>query len=160
DPELARLRQELRQHPCHGCADREEHARWAERYLRLARETEGLRRRVDGATHSISRTFHRVCALLEHRGYLAADPGPPPGRPLARIWAEADRLVAEWLRAGVWERLSPAELAGCVSALLYESRRDTERMAPVPAGAVRTALAGTAALWVELSAEEREHGLA
>ena len=22
---------QLRQHPCHGCADREEHARWAER---------------------------------------------------------------------------------------------------------------------------------
>src|SRR5262249_46029375 len=57
DPEIARLRAEIRQHPCHGCVDREEHARWAERYLKLARETEGLRRRVDGATHSISRTF-------------------------------------------------------------------------------------------------------
>ena len=30
---------ELRAHPCHGCADREYHARWAERHHRLERET-------------------------------------------------------------------------------------------------------------------------
>ena len=32
DEEITRLRTELRQHPCHGCSDREQHARWAERY--------------------------------------------------------------------------------------------------------------------------------
>ena len=160
DPEIARLREQIRQHPCHGCPDREEHARWAERYLRLQRETDGLRTRVENATHSISRTFDRVCALLERRGYLAGDDVPPTGRQLARIWSESDLLVAECLRAGVWEDLDPAELAACVSALLYESRRDGEGMAQLPAGAVRGALAETVALWAELSGQEREHGLA
>ncbi len=42
DPELATLRRALRAHPCHGCADREAHARWAERHTRLERETEQL----------------------------------------------------------------------------------------------------------------------
>src|SRR3954453_9892673 len=35
DEELAELRRRLRAHPCHGCADREEHARWAQRWWRL-----------------------------------------------------------------------------------------------------------------------------
>jgi ATP-dependent RNA helicase HelY len=160
DPQIARLRQQIRQHPCHGCADREEHARWAERYLRLQRENDGLRTRVDNATHSISRTFDRVCALLEQRGYLAGDDVPPPGRQLARIWSESDLLVATCLHTGLWEELDAAELAACVSALLYESRREGEGMARLPAGAVRGVLEETAALWAELSGQEREHGLA
>ena len=160
DPEITRLRQEIRQNPCHACADREEHARWAERYLRLLRETDGLRTRMENATHSISRMFDRVCALLERRGYLAGDDVPPAGRQLARIWSESDLLVAECLRAGVWEDLEPAELAACVSALLYESRRDADGIPRLPGGAVRDALTGTVALWAELSTQEREHGLA
>src|SRR4051794_27113900 len=35
DDELARLRTELRRHPVHGCDDREQHMRWAERWQRL-----------------------------------------------------------------------------------------------------------------------------
>src|SRR5665213_15841 len=30
--QITELRAQLRAHPCHGCADREQHARWAERY--------------------------------------------------------------------------------------------------------------------------------
>jgi ATP-dependent RNA helicase HelY len=163
DEELARLRRELRQHPCHGCADREQHARWAERHARLARDTDALRERVEGKTHSIARTFDRVCTLLERRGYLTPPgDGPavtPAGRQLARIWSEADLLVAECLRAGVWESLQPAELAAAVSALLYESRRDEGRNARVPEGAVREALVATSRLWSELEADEHEHRL-
>jgi ATP-dependent RNA helicase HelY len=160
DAEIARLRLAIRQHPCHGCADREEHARWAERYLRLQREADALRTRVENATHSISRTFDRVCAMLERRGYLAGDTVPPIGKQLARIWSESDLLVAECLRAGIWEDLEPAELAACVSALLYESRRDAEGQPRIPGGAVRDALTATVGLWAELSEQEREHGLA
>jgi len=70
---------------------------------------------------------------------------PPPGRQLARIWSESDLLVAECLRAGVWDALDPAELAACVSALLYESRRDAEGAGRLPGGAARAALEETAA---------------
>src|SRR4051794_20871726 len=34
DAEIALLRVQLRQHPCHACPDREQHARWAERRVR------------------------------------------------------------------------------------------------------------------------------
>ena len=60
-------------HPCHGCADREDHARWAERYWRLRRETDQLRHRVENRTNTIARQFDRVCEVLESLGYLVGD---------------------------------------------------------------------------------------
>jgi ATP-dependent RNA helicase HelY len=165
DEEIARLRRELRQHPCHGCADREEHARWAERHARLQRDTAALRNRVENRTHSIARTFDRVCALLTARGYLAgsgADAGgvTDAGRQLARIWSESDLLVAECVRAGAWDGLSAAELAAAVSVLVYESRREAEAPVRLPEGAVRTAVEATRRLWAELEEDEQQHGLA
>ena len=41
--EVAELRQRIRRHPCHDCPDREEHARYAERYLRLRPRDRGAR---------------------------------------------------------------------------------------------------------------------
>ncbi|MDQ3825791.1 MAG: DEAD/DEAH box helicase, partial [Actinomycetota bacterium] len=67
DAELAALRRALRAHPCHGCDDREAHARWAERYDRLDRETETLRQQVAATTHSLARTFDRIRTLLTER---------------------------------------------------------------------------------------------
>ncbi|MGH3174549.1 MAG: helicase-related protein, partial [Streptosporangiaceae bacterium] len=59
--DITDLRRRLRRHPCHDCQDRENHARYAERYMRLKRETEALERRVAGRSHVIARTFDRVC---------------------------------------------------------------------------------------------------
>ena len=165
DEEIARLRREIRQHPCHGCADREEHARWAERHARLSRDTGGLRTRVENRTHSIARTFDQVCALLTGRGYLSGsgrDAGgvTDTGRQLARIWSESDLLVAECVRTKVWEPLSPPELAAAVSALVYESRREAEAPARLPEGPVRDALEETRRLWTDLESDEQRHGLA
>ncbi|HZA15698.1 MAG TPA: DEAD/DEAH box helicase, partial [Pseudonocardiaceae bacterium] len=52
DAELAALRRALRAHPCHGCDDREAHARWAQRHDQLERETDTLRQQVAATTHS------------------------------------------------------------------------------------------------------------
>jgi ATP-dependent RNA helicase HelY len=157
DEELNRLRQQLRAHPCHGCAEREDHARWAERWWRLSRETEQLTRRIEGRTNTIARVFDRVCDLLSERGYLAGDSVTPAGRRLQRIYAEADLLVAECLRAEVWRDLDGAGLAACVSALVYESRRDDGGLAPrVPGGAVKAALAETVRIWSALDDRERD----
>ena len=40
--DITRLRRQLRQHPCHGCPDREMHARQAEQRARLEREVASL----------------------------------------------------------------------------------------------------------------------
>ncbi len=160
DPEIALLKVQLRQHPCHACPDHEDHARWAERLLRLQRDTEALREKVAGRTGSLARTFDQVCAILADRGYLSADGEvTEAGRMLGRIWTEADLLVAECLRRGVWEGLAPDELAAAVSMVLYESRRDGDERASVPKGPTAAAVEACQQLWAEIEAEEAKHGL-
>jgi ATP-dependent RNA helicase HelY len=177
DGELAALRRALRAHPCHGCDDRELHARWAERHRRLRTETQQLEQKVAATTHSLARGFDRIRGLLTERGYLAAgsvsesDGGQATersepfntvteaGRRLARIYSESDLLAAECLRRGVWDTLAAPELAAVVSALVFEARRDGPSEPRVPAGAVTDALTETTRLWSALEADERRHKL-
>jgi ATP-dependent RNA helicase HelY len=160
DPEIALLKVQMRQHPCHACPDREEHARWAERRHRLQRDTDALRDKVAGRTGSLARTFDEVCAVLTDRGYLAGDGEvTEAGRMLGRIWSEADLLVAECLRQEVWEGLTPGELAAAVSMVLYESRREGDDRASVPKGPVTSAVDACTKLWGEIAADESAHGL-
>ena len=159
DPELETLRRALRAHPCHGCDDREAHARWAERHARLERETEQLRQKVRATTHSLARAFDRIRGLLAERGYLDLqnDEVTDHGRVLSRLWGESDLLAAECLRHGVWDGLAPEELAAVVSALVYESRRDDAPVPRLPSGPVSDALERTVDLWTELDADQRRH---
>ena len=103
DREIARLRTAIRAHPCHGCNDREDHARWAERYHRLLRDTSQLERRIEGRTNTIARTFDRIVALLTELDYLRGNEVTEHGKRLARLYGELDLLASECLRAGVWE---------------------------------------------------------
>ncbi|MDP9867526.1 MULTISPECIES: DEAD/DEAH box helicase [Streptosporangium] len=160
DDEVNSLRRAIRQHPCHGCDEREDHARWAERYYKLLRETEGLRRRVEGRSHVIARTFDKVCGVLDQLGYLEGESVTAEGRRLAQLYTELDLLTAECLRAGLWEELDPAELAAVVSSLVFESRQaDDARQPRIPAGGVQKALGDMVRLWGELESIEGDHGL-
>ncbi|MGD9484354.1 DEAD/DEAH box helicase [Streptomyces sp. TRM70308] len=158
DAEIGRLRAEIRAHPCHGCDDREHHARWAERYHRLKRDTRQLERRIEGRTNTIARTFDRVYALLSDLEYLDGDRVTEDGRRLARLYGELDLLAAECLREGVWEGLGAAELAGCASALVYEARTPDDALAPtLPGGRAKAALGEMVRIWGRLDALEEEH---
>jgi ATP-dependent RNA helicase HelY len=160
DAEIESLRRRLRQHPCHTCPDREQHARQAERYLRLEREAEALERKVGGRTHVIARTFDRVCTVLDQLGYTEGDTVTEEGRRLAGLYTELDLLVAECLRRGLWDGLAPAELAACVSALTFESRRPDDASPPrLPHGRSREVLADMIRVWGELDGVEKEHHL-
>jgi ATP-dependent RNA helicase HelY len=160
DEEIARLRKSLRSHPCHGCDDRENHARWAERHLRLEREVEALDRRVKGRTHSIARTFDRVCSVLAVLGYLDGERVTAEGRRLARIYSELDLLAAQCLREGLWDDLDPAELACAVSLLVYEARSAEDYGPPrLPPGRSREAIERTVRLWQTLHELEGDYSV-
>ncbi len=161
DERVLELRRLIRQHPCHGCDEREQHARWAERYHRLQRETHGLERRVESRTNSIARQFDRVCAILARLGYLTAEDDTATvtdaGRMLQRLYNEMDLVAAECLRQGLWVGLSAPELAACASALVFESRQADNAVPPrLPSGRVGEVLTETVRLWGELSALEAE----
>jgi len=153
------LRRRLRKHACHGCADMQLHLRDLARRARLEREAEALEQRVSGRSHVLARTFGRVCAVLEQLGYMAGDEVTADGARLAALYTELDLLAAECLRRGTWTGLAPADLAACVSALTFESRRsDDSGPVRLPHGQAREVLAEMTSLWGELAAiEENQH---
>ncbi|MBX6370847.1 MAG: DEAD/DEAH box helicase [Acidothermus sp.] len=157
EEQIAELRAALRRHPCHGCAERETHARWAARSWQLARETETLRARVANRTGSLARTFDQVCAVLDELGYLHAEEVSGDGRRLARLYTELDLLAAECLRRGTWEGLTAAELAGVAAALVYEPREDEPDVVRVSPPRLAAACERTLEVWAELTEVERRH---
>jgi ATP-dependent RNA helicase HelY len=161
DGDIAELRRKLRRHPCHACPDREQHARYAERYFRQKKELDELEQQVASRSHVIARTFDRVCTVLDELGYLDGDTVTVAGQRLTRLYSELDLLAAECLRRGLWEGLNPAELAACVSVLSFESRKQTEDAGParLPKGPVRDVLTVMARTWGELDHLEQRNRL-
>jgi ATP-dependent RNA helicase HelY len=167
DEAIAALRRRLRAHPCHACPDREEHARWAERWQRLEGEHRALVRRIEGRTGSIATVFDRICDVLDQLGYLARRDGDTrvteDGQWLRRLYAENDLLLAECLRRGAWEDLDVPGLAAAVSAVVYSARRDDRDRNPSvpggPAGRLGVALDATTRIWSELDDLETAHRL-
>ena len=165
DEQIDDLRRALRSHPCHGCSDREAHARWAQRYNKLNKETKELRRRVESRTNTIARQFDRVCAVLNDLGYLTALPDgtvtvTPDGNMLGGLYADQDLLTSECIREGVWDGLDSAELAGAAAALVFESRGadDGATAPPLPRSpALAQALADQLDLAEDLAERESRH---
>ncbi|GAA3823772.1 DEAD/DEAH box helicase [Nocardioides panacisoli] len=157
--EIADLRAQVRSHPCHGCADREDHARWAERWFKLDRDSQVLARRIERRTNTVARQFDRVCEVLDALGYLDGDAVTERGRGLMRIYSELDLVAAEALRVGMWDDLSPAQLGAVLSVLVFEARRPDEAPPSVPGGRVGQTIDGMHRLWADLERLERDHHL-
>ena len=158
DPEIDRLRAALKAHPCHQCPDREDHARWGERWFKLDRDAKTLKRRVEQRTNTIARQFDRVCEVLTALEYLDGDTVTPRGVHLRRIYSDMDLVAAEALRQGLWADLDASDLAAVLSALVYEARRPDDARPPrIPGGRSKEALRDVVHLWGELDALEKDH---
>jgi ATP-dependent RNA helicase HelY len=156
------LRRQMRAHPCHACPEREDHARWAERWWRLRRETDAVAGTVEGRTNTVARTFDRICELLVELGYLTGGGAAvtSQGDTLKRLYTEKDLLAAECLRHGLWKRLDPPSLAAIVSTLVYEPRgSDTEVSPRMPNDDVSEAYEAMVRRWSQLEDRERAHTL-
>ena len=156
------LRRRMKAHPCHQCPEREDHARWAERWWRLKRETTALQRKVDSRTSSVAKTFERICDVLSELGYLdeSGSATTELGEKLRRLYTEKDLLAAQSLRTGIWARLDPPSLAAVVSALIHEPRHDGVDPSPrMPNDEVAEAIREMDVLWSEINDCEAEHAL-
>ena len=156
--EIDRIRAALKAHPCHGCPDREDHARWGERWFKLDRDASTLKRRVEQRTNTIARQFDKVCEVLTALEYLDGDTVTDRGRHLRRIYSDMDLVASEAIRQGLWADLDASELAAVLSSLVYETRRaDDSRPPRLPGGRAKDALRDVVHLWAELDALERDH---
>jgi ATP-dependent RNA helicase HelY len=157
--EIDRLRRALRDHPCHACPDREDHARWAERWFRLDKDARTLRRRVEERTNTVARQFDRVCEVLVEVDYLSGDTVTERGRRLMRLYSDLDLVTAEALRLGVLDGLSTSGLAAALSVLVFEARRPDDEAPRVPGGATGQAIDELGRLAGRLQTLEKQHRL-
>ena len=157
--ELSDLRKDMKNHSSHGCADREEHARLAERAGRLRRENEGLTSRVENRTHVIAKTFDQICQVLDHLDYIQGEKPTAQGKILTKIYAESDLLLTESIRRGLLDDLNGAELLSVTSCMIFESR-SAENIAPkMPSAKVTSTIKEIVSLWAELEKIESDFGV-
>ena len=157
EEEISDLRKVMRSHPCHGCAEREVHARLAERIERLLRENRGLTERVNNRTNVIARRFDLVRVMLEKLGYIEGDLITHSGRLLSKIYGETDLLIAEMIRLGSFDELNGSELVSVLSSFLFEARRESSPK--IPHGAVQEVLQEVVHQWHRIHEMELEIGL-
>ncbi|MDQ0825799.1 ATP-dependent RNA helicase HelY [Arthrobacter sp. B2I5] len=162
---ITELRRALKAHPCHGCSEREDHARWSERWWKLRRETDGLVRQIQGRTNTIAKTFDRVCDVLSAYGYLE-DAGDgrlnisPDGQRLRRIYGEKDLLISQSLRLGAFNDLDAAEVAALASVLVYQAKREDRGLRPrMPSVSLETSVDIVVKEWSVLEDVEEENKL-
>ncbi|MFF1254262.1 DEAD/DEAH box helicase [Pseudarthrobacter sp. NPDC058329] len=162
---IADLRRALRAHPCHGCSEREDHARWSERWWKLRRETDGLVRQIQGRTNTIAKTFDRVCDVLSSYGYLEPSSDgrlaiSPDGQKLRRIYGEKDLLISQSLRLGAFDDLDAVEVAALASVLVYQAKREDRGMRPrMPSVSLETSVDIVVREWSALEDTEEDSKL-
>ncbi len=180
EDQVEELQAQLRRHPCHSCGEREDHARWAERWWKLQKETEQLKQKIDRRTGSIAKTFDRVSGVLYDLGHLepAEDGHLPAADPVGDEWARAEFVVTERgqrLRRiygerdlftellqdrGVLSSLGPEELAAFSTLLVYQAKREDEDAMPVmPTRGLSQAVRSALEVHAELEALEKRHHL-
>lgn len=157
--DLSVLRATVAAHPCHSCPDLDLHAQWGARASRLEAENEQLRKRVRGRTETLSRRFHRVLEVLVELGYVTGFELAPKGWTLARIYNEADLLVAETLANGWLAGLDAKELAAVVSTFVFESRGPLELVGTLPTAPSRRAYGQILRLYERIHRRERRSAL-
>ena len=138
-PRVEELRRALQRHPCHACQDREEHARWGDRWWGMRREVSVLRERIAGRTNTIARTFDRVVGLLRSYGYVHEDASSPRqaltarGEALRRIYGERDLFTSLVLQDPTVQGLTPEEWAAVAALLVYQGKGEAGHgVVPMP----------------------------
>lgn len=163
DVELSRLRKALRAHACHGCDDREVHARWHERLFTSQKNIHTLEDEISAKTSSISKEFDRICQVLTQLGYLTGTGDDlsvtPDGQMLTRIYSELDLLAAQAIKSGTLASLDAAALASAVSILVFESRKDDVIPPVLPEGELGDAIDQMFDQWGELKDVEQQNRL-
>ena len=145
-------------HPVASCPDAPAHLRALARAERFERDlaTERRQRRNDDA--SLGRQLDRVLGVLAELGFVDGWSLTDAGDRLARLYHECDLLIADCLGAGVFDDLTPIELAGLASVFTFEARNADVAGLPSGSTALNTRITEIEALHARLlGLEKRAH---
>jgi ATP-dependent RNA helicase HelY len=163
DDELAALERAVSDHPVDADPNKDEVMRAVATVTRLEREQARLTAQVAQRTESLGRQLDIVRGLLERWGYLDDWSLTPAGEILARLYTETDLLLAETVREGLLDGLSPPETAALVSCFSYETRGGDGAPPMPPARWPTSRLADRSRkvekMWRRLGVDEQQAGL-
>ena len=143
------------------CPDFAQHLNALADIERLSRERDRLETRVKARSESLARQFDRVLGLLKDLDYVREWTLTDAGEALARTYHEADLLVVECVRRGVFDGLSAQELASVASAMTYESRGPAGQTNAVkyPNPQIRARIEEIENVWQSLATAEQQLAL-
>ncbi len=121
-------------HPVAACPDAPAHLRALARAERFERDLAGQRRQRRNDDASLGRQLDRVLGVLGEHGFVDGWTLTDSGDRLARLYHECDLLIADCLDDGLFDGLTPVELAGLVSVFTFESRGADAAAAATPPG--------------------------
>lgn len=141
------------------CPDLDDHLHWADRARRAERDVRRLERRIERSTrHDVVVDFDRLHAVLDRLGYTERWKLLAGGESLRRLYNELDLVLAESLRAGVFDGREPAEFGAIASMFTFESRGG-EVPQPPHAMFADAAIVDVEAIWTAISDLEATVGL-
>ena len=127
---------------------------------RIDGELKLMEDRIDKSVQSVSAKFDDLVRLMERRGYVLNWQLTDQGRSLARIFHELDLVVAESLSDGLFDGLTPAELASLLSVFVFEFRRAEEPPKPRVPKSLQTQWKAIKNLSDKITVDEQAAGIA
>lgn len=155
------LARAVEHHPVASCPEVREHLRNLDAAERAERELARVRSAVRRHADNLARLLDRVLEILEARGYVEGWTLTDAGRLLSRLYAETDLLLAEALRAGLFDDLDPPGVAALAACFTHEPR-GSDGPSPEPRwpeAALARRWRDVEALWSDLVAHEEAAGL-
>ncbi len=130
EPGSEEPRRVLEAHPVAACPELGAHRAAHRRLGRLRGDIGRLEDRIKRHGESLARQFDRTLDLLGRWGYVSDWQLTAAGERLARIYHEADLLVAQAVEAGLLDGLDPPGVAALVSVFTYEARGPRSATSP------------------------------
>ncbi|MFO7591384.1 MAG: DEAD/DEAH box helicase [Acidimicrobiia bacterium] len=161
--DLDALELAVSEHPVDADPNKDTIVRAVATVTRLERDQARLEAQVAQRTESLGRQLDVVRDVLERWGYLDGWSLTAAGEILARLYTETDLLLAETVRSGMLDGLSPPETVALVSSFGYETRGSDGAPPMPPAHWPTSRLADRSRkvekMWRRLSADEEQAGL-
>lgn len=121
--EISDLLKESYAMPCHGCPVQKPCSTKTSRISQLEKKIKDLTRRIDRETSKYWRTFQALSNILRLEGYLDGQTPTRLGRMAACIRGTNELFLAEVAVNGLFDHLTPYELAAVLTALVQEEGR-------------------------------------
>ncbi len=115
-----------------GCPDLKEHLAAAAAVDRLEAEMRRTQKISTQRTNSLVDQLDRVLALLDDMGCTDGWALTESGRTLAGVFHECDLLIADCVRAGLFDGLTPPQIAALASVFVHEQRGPSRGKTDLP----------------------------